>query len=121
MFAFGGQKGERQTNTQNNQNAPDKGHGALPVDQATAIGSTSTTASMDKIRPSSLKTSLMFIAASRQEKRSILLVIDVVDIQNGVIPGDNDDRIALLDAGGASGMMISPSRMMTAMRMPLCR
>ena len=82
------------------------------------MGSTSTAASMDKIRPSSLKTSLMFILASSQEKTSFLLGIDVIEILDGPVTGDDDDRITLWMQEEPSGMMISPSRMMTAMRMP---
>ena len=66
-----------------------KGTGLSRYSRATAIGKNRAKDSAAITRPTSLRTSLMFIASSR-DREGALILIDVVQVQDTQIPGDQD-------------------------------
>ncbi len=103
-----------QTDGQDDQDAQQEGRRALPVQQGDRHGEEQGKDSAAITRPTSRRTSLMFIASSRRE--GALILIDVVQVQDPQISGDQDHRIPP-GYWRTSGMMMS-SRASTAIRIP---
>ena len=81
--------GQGQADGQDDQMLNRKGTGLSRYRQATAIGKNRAKDSAAITRPTSLRTSLMFIASSR-DREGALILIDVVQVQDTQIPGDQD-------------------------------